>query len=111
MDRDIIRENFTIAELKAIESESMKRVLASLDFYKNLPLGLVCANPSTPWFVSSILFALKKRDELTTHLLRFPPIPTLLKWATRWWFARRYSSAWEFGPMDLWGNEKIISHP
>jgi len=85
LDRDIIREKFTIAELKAIDSEFMKRAMASIDFYKTMPLSVVCANPSTPWF---------------------PPFPTPLKWATRWWFARRYSAAWDFGPLDFSGNER-----
>jgi len=49
LDRNIIQAKFTIAELKAIDSEFMKRGLASIDFYKALPFSLVCANPSTPW--------------------------------------------------------------
>jgi len=85
LDRDIIQAKFTIDELKAIDTEFVKRALASVDFYTSLPLMIVCANPSTPWF---------------------PPIPTPLKWATRWWFSRRYSKAWEFGPLDLSGKER-----
>ena len=46
-----MREKFTIAELKAIDSEFMKRAMASVDFYKTMPLSVVCANPSTPWLV------------------------------------------------------------
>jgi len=85
LDRNIMQEKFTIAELKAIDSEFMKRALATVDFYKTLPLSVVCANPSTPWF---------------------PPFPAPLKWATKWWFARRYSEAWNFGPLDLSGKAK-----
>jgi hypothetical protein len=58
LDRDIIREKFTVAELKAIDSAFMKRVMASIDFYKSLPLSVVCGNPATPWWV---LFTLKMK--------------------------------------------------
>ena len=47
-----MRENFTIGELKAIDSELMTHTMASIDFYKTVPLSMVCANPSTPWWVS-----------------------------------------------------------
>ena len=53
LDRNIMQEKFTIAELKAIDGEFMKRALATVDFYKTLPLSVVCANPSTPWWVPS----------------------------------------------------------
>jgi len=85
LNRDIMREKFTMAELKALDKEFMKHALASIDYYKALPFSLVCGNPSTPWF---------------------PPLPAPLKWATRWWFVRRYREAWEFGPLDLSGNER-----
>jgi len=85
LDRDVMKEKFTIAELKAIDNEFMQRALKTIDFYKTLPLSVVCANPSTPWF---------------------PPFPAPLKWATRWWFAWRYSEAWQFGPMDFSGQER-----
>jgi hypothetical protein len=49
LDRDIIQANFTVEELKAIDKEFMKHALASVDFYKTMPLSVVCANPSTPW--------------------------------------------------------------
>ena len=51
-----MREKFTIAELKAIDSEFVKRAIASIDFYKTMPLTVVCANPSTPWWVSLYSF-------------------------------------------------------
>jgi len=85
LDREIIQKHFTEAELKAIEDEFMKRALATIDFYKSLPLSVICANPNTPWF---------------------PPFPTFLKWATTWWFSWRYLEAWQFGPMDFWGRER-----
>ena len=49
LDRDIIQAHFTIAELKAIDKEFMKRALTGIDFHKSLPMALVCGNPSTPW--------------------------------------------------------------
>ena len=107
LDRDIMREKFTIVELKAMDKEFMKRALASVDYYKTMPLSLVCGNPSTPWWV------LLDFDELNySHFkFRWPPIPAPLKWATRWWFARRYREAWEFGPLDFSGNERKWSFP
>ena len=44
-----MKENFTIAELEAIDSEFIKRALASVDFYTSLPCLLVCIDPNTPW--------------------------------------------------------------
>jgi len=85
LDRDILREKYTIAELKELDKKYMKIVMASIDLYKSMPLSVVCANPSTPWW---------------------PPIPALIKWTTMWWFAGRYREAWEFGPLDLSGNER-----
>ncbi|KAJ7185131.1 hypothetical protein GGX14DRAFT_702140 [Mycena pura] len=72
-----MRAVFTEKELKDIDSAFMKRALANVDFSTTLPLSVVCGNPATPWF---------------------PPFPTPLKWATRWWFSRKISAAWEFGP-------------
>ncbi|KAJ6486719.1 hypothetical protein C8R45DRAFT_1098017 [Mycena sanguinolenta] len=80
-----MRAAFTEKELTDIDSAFMKLALAKIDFYVTLPLSVVCGNPATPWF---------------------PPFPTPLKWATRWWFSRRYSSAWEYGPLDLSGNPR-----
>ncbi|KAJ7182325.1 hypothetical protein C8R43DRAFT_940482 [Mycena crocata] len=37
----------------------------------------------------------------------FPPFPAPLKWATRWWFARKHSEAWQFGPLDLYGRPRV----
>ncbi|KAF8798500.1 hypothetical protein BYT27DRAFT_7264653 [Phlegmacium glaucopus] len=85
LDRDIIQANFTLAELDAIEAGFKKRVLAAIDFYTSLPICLVCASPNALWF---------------------PPFPAPLKWATRWWFSRRHSEAWKFGPMDFSGKER-----
>ena len=48
-----MQAKFTVAELKDINSEFVKRAMASIDFYKSLPLTVVCGNPSTPWLVSS----------------------------------------------------------
>ena len=59
MDRDIIKEKFTLAELKAIDSEFMKHAMATVDFYKTMPLSVVCANPSTPWWVLSLFERIK----------------------------------------------------
>ncbi|KAJ7501884.1 hypothetical protein B0H11DRAFT_2224247 [Mycena galericulata] len=73
-----------------------------------LPLSVVCGNPATPWFVLFLfLFLFLKPLELPEHHPpSFPPFPLPLKWATRWWFARRHSAAWEFGPLDLYGNPR-----
>ena len=56
-----MRENFTIEELKTMESEFVKLALASIDYYTVLPLSMVCADPNTPWrvFFSKNLFFLK----------------------------------------------------
>ncbi|KAK7458748.1 hypothetical protein VKT23_009749 [Stygiomarasmius scandens] len=80
-----IRAVFTEKELKDIDSRFMKLVLKKIEFSTSMPLSVVCGNPDTPWF---------------------PPFPLPLKWATRWWFARKYSEAWEFGPLDLYGNPR-----
>ncbi|TFL03975.1 hypothetical protein BDV98DRAFT_354549 [Pterulicium gracile] len=91
-----MREVFTEKELKDIDTAFMERALKNIDFYIALPLGLSCANPATPWF---------------------PPFPLPLKWATRFWFSRRYSEAWMFGPVDLagkprdWWKEASASRP
>jgi len=82
---DRIRAHFTEKELKQMESDFMKIVLAELDFYKNLPMGLVCMDPNNLWF---------------------PPLPLPIKWATRLWFSWRYREAWKFGPLDLYGNPR-----
>ena len=37
---------------------------------------------------------------------RFPPLPLPIKWATQLWFSRRHKEAWEFGPVDLYGNPR-----
>ncbi|KAJ7644766.1 hypothetical protein FB45DRAFT_299503 [Roridomyces roridus] len=80
-----MRAVFTEKELKDIDNEFMKQALAKIDFNTTLPLSIVCGNPATPWF---------------------PPFPLPLKWATRWWFSRKYPGAWEFGPLDLAGNPR-----
>ncbi|KAF9062719.1 hypothetical protein BDP27DRAFT_1336228, partial [Rhodocollybia butyracea] len=76
---------FTEKELDNIDSQVMKIAMKSIDFYTSLPLGLVCANTATPWF---------------------PPFPLPIKLAARYWFSRRHSEAWEFGPLDLSGNPR-----
>ncbi|KAJ6462274.1 hypothetical protein C8R47DRAFT_1240208 [Mycena vitilis] len=82
-----MREVFTEQELKDIDSAFMKKALEKIEFATTLPLSVVCGNPATPWF---------------------PPFPLPLKWATRWWFARKYSEAWEFGPLDLYGKPRVL---
>jgi hypothetical protein len=44
-----MRANFTEKELKQMESDFMKIVLEKLDYYKNLPMGLVCMDPNNAW--------------------------------------------------------------
>ncbi|KAJ7772860.1 hypothetical protein DFH07DRAFT_801744 [Mycena maculata] len=83
-----MRAVFTEKELKDMDSAFMKLALVKIDFNMTLPLSVVCGNPATPWF---------------------PPFPTPLKWATRWWFSRKHSAAWEFGPLDLAGNPRVAS--
>ncbi|KAJ3742335.1 hypothetical protein DFH05DRAFT_1461458 [Lentinula detonsa] len=80
-----MRANFTEKDLKDIDSGFMSLALKRIEFATTMPLSVVCGNPETPWF---------------------PPFPLPLKWATRWWFARKYSEAWEFGPLDLYGNPR-----
>ncbi|KAF8634212.1 hypothetical protein AX15_001021 [Amanita polypyramis BW_CC] len=80
-----IQAVFTEAELKQIGSDTLKIILSQVDFYKNLPMALVCMNPETPWF---------------------PPLPSPVKWATRLWYSWRYRDAWEFGPADLYGRPR-----
>jgi hypothetical protein len=81
---------FTVKELKDIDNILFKRALGEKDFHKGLPLAIACGNPATPWF---------------------PPFPLLLKWATRWWYSRRYRDAWEFGTMDFAGNPRKLPEP
>ncbi|KAK7046315.1 hemerythrin HHE cation-binding domain protein [Favolaschia claudopus] len=81
-----MRAVFTEKELKDIDSAFMKQALAKIDFNTTLPLSVVCGNPATPWF---------------------PPFPTPLKWAIRWWFSRKYSASWEFGPLDMSGKPRL----
>ncbi|KDR72139.1 hypothetical protein GALMADRAFT_1344375 [Galerina marginata CBS 339.88] len=88
LDRDKIRAVFTEQELKEIDAEFMRRALSNVDFYTLLPVMACCGNPATPWF---------------------PPIPLPLKWATRWWFSWWYQAAWEFGPLDFYGNTRSLS--
>jgi hypothetical protein len=83
-----MRAVFTEKELKDIDSAFMKLAIARVDLYTTLPLSVVLANPATPWF---------------------PPFPLPLRWATRWWFARRHPGAWEFGPMDIAGNPQPMT--
>ncbi|KAF9523962.1 hypothetical protein CPB83DRAFT_862022 [Crepidotus variabilis] len=87
LDRDVLRQHFTEKELKDIDTAFMKVALKDINFYTSLPFAAVCADPATPWF---------------------PPLPTPLKWATRFWFSRRHRDAWQFGPMDLAGNPKAL---
>ncbi|KAJ6563309.1 hypothetical protein DFH09DRAFT_1315492 [Mycena vulgaris] len=70
-------------EISSLESSRMR---VTIEFATTLPLSVVCGNPATPWF---------------------PPFPLPLKWATRWWFARKQSAGWEFGPLDLYGNPRV----
>ncbi|KAF8798468.1 hypothetical protein BYT27DRAFT_7264634 [Phlegmacium glaucopus] len=86
LDHDAIQAKFTIAELDAIEAEFKTRALGLLDIYTTLPMSLVCASPNALWF---------------------PAFPTPLKWATRWWYPKKHSEAWEFGPMDFSGKERV----
>ncbi|KIL69065.1 hypothetical protein M378DRAFT_763834 [Amanita muscaria Koide BX008] len=85
LDAGRMRAAFTAKELKDIDAELLKIILATTDFYTNLPMALVCQDPDTAWF---------------------PPLPYLIKLATRWWFYRRYKESWEFGPVDLYGNPR-----
>jgi len=80
-----MRAAFTEQELKDIDAGFMKIMLAATDYYTNLPLVMVCQDPDNLWF---------------------PPLPLPIKWATRYWFSRRHQEAWEFGPMDLYGNPR-----
>jgi len=90
LDRKVIAQHFTVAELKAIDDGFMKLALAEIDFYKSLPLALVCGNPATPWF---------------------PPFPLVLKWAARWWFSWRYRESWEYGSLDFSGKPRSSNLP
>jgi len=81
-----LREKFTEKDLKDIKNLADKKALATIDFSTTLPLALVCGDPAT--------------------LSWFPPFPTPLKWAVRYWFARKHSEAWEFGPLDLNGKPR-----
>ncbi|KAJ6617141.1 hypothetical protein B0H10DRAFT_2034265 [Mycena sp. CBHHK59/15] len=83
-----MRAVFTEKELKDIEAAFMKLAMANIEFSTALPLSVVCGNPATPWF---------------------PPFPAPLKWATRWWFSRKYSEAWQFGPLNLYGNPRVAN--
>ncbi|KAF8798499.1 hypothetical protein BYT27DRAFT_7246497 [Phlegmacium glaucopus] len=82
LDRDVIQAKFTIAELDAIEAEFKKRALGLLDIYTSLPMSL--------------------RMRADRCALAVP-----LKWATRWWYSSKHSEAWEFGPMDFSGKERV----
>ncbi|KAH8103798.1 hypothetical protein BXZ70DRAFT_663512 [Cristinia sonorae] len=90
LDRTKIRECFTEKELKDIDSQFMKIAFQEVNMYTQLPISVVCGNPETPWF---------------------PPFPTPLKWAIRYWFVRRYRAAWEFGPLDIDGKPKGLPTP
>ncbi|KAH9487381.1 hypothetical protein JR316_0001456 [Psilocybe cubensis] len=78
-----IKAAFTEQELKAIDKDFQKIVFADIDFHTTLPMTIVCMNPATPWF---------------------PPLPAPARWAARWWFSRKHSAAWQFGPLDFSGN-------
>ncbi|KAJ7286448.1 hypothetical protein C8J57DRAFT_1287679 [Mycena rebaudengoi] len=80
-----LRAVYTEKELKSLDDGFMKLMMAKIDFSTTLPLSLVCGNPATPWF---------------------PPFPAPIKWATRYWFARKYREAWEFGQLDLYGKPR-----
>ncbi|KAJ6626625.1 hypothetical protein B0H10DRAFT_506034 [Mycena sp. CBHHK59/15] len=87
-----MRAHFTEKELIDMDAAFMKLALQKINFSTTLPLSVVCGNPATPWF---------------------PRFPLPLKWATRWWFARKlskYSASWEFGPLDLYGNPEHEFH-
>jgi len=49
LNADHVRAHFTEKELKQMDSDFMKIVLAEIDFYKNLPMGLVCMDPNNAW--------------------------------------------------------------
>jgi len=49
LNADRMRAHFTEKELKKMDSDFMKIVLAEIDFYKNLPMGLVCMDPNNSW--------------------------------------------------------------
>jgi hypothetical protein len=44
-----MRANFTEKELKQLEKDFLNLILAEFDFYKNLPMGLVCMDPNNAW--------------------------------------------------------------
>lgn len=101
-----MRAAFTEKELKAVDAAFMKLVLQKIEFATTLPLSVVCGNPATPWYVGT--FPHQYKSSHTGPTMQFPPFPLPLKWATRWWFARKYSAAWEFGPLDLYGNPRAL---
>ncbi|KAE9401150.1 hypothetical protein BT96DRAFT_974919 [Gymnopus androsaceus JB14] len=88
LEANRLKAVFTEKELKDIDAKVLSIALKTIDFYKAIPLGLVCSNPATPWF---------------------PPLPLPVKLAARWWYSRRYSEAWEFGPLDLYGKPREVS--
>ena len=44
-----MRAAFTEQELKDIDAEFMKIMLAATDYYTNLPLVMVCQDPDSMW--------------------------------------------------------------
>ncbi|PPQ72502.1 hypothetical protein CVT26_003592 [Gymnopilus dilepis] len=88
LNRERIRECFTEKELKDLDSEFMKHALGGISFWTTVPITIACGDPATAaWF---------------------PPIPTPMKWAVRWFFSRRHKEAWEFGTMDFAGNPRQL---
>ena len=49
LDADRMRANFTEKELRQFESDFMKAALTELDFYKDLPICLLCKDPNNTW--------------------------------------------------------------
>ncbi|KAK2464031.1 hypothetical protein APHAL10511_003975 [Amanita phalloides] len=85
LEPERLRANFTEKELKQMDTDLTNMILSALDHYKNLPSVMVTMDPRTPWF---------------------PAFPLPIKWATRLWYSRKYKEAWEFGPVDLYGNPR-----
>jgi Hemerythrin HHE cation binding domain len=89
----------TILALKQYPSEDLKPIWAKTEKHINdvgsfdemFPLAFGCMD---------------KGFEAGQH--KFPPVPRIMNYVVKYWFARKHSGAWRFNPCDMRGNPRPL---
>ena len=89
----------TILTLTDIPSETLKALWAKAENHIN---DVVSIDEMFPLAFGCI----DKGFEAGQH--KFPPVPKLVNFVVKYWFARKHRSVWRFNPCDMWGTPRPL---